>query len=121
MATENNATGLKMKRFENGEIDIDGTVNEFRSTLEQFAKQEKQEGTKISQALDRVLKRHNGVNFHLPTLADFTVRELTDDPEEAMVLGEKVKNFIRNHQEKFQITRGRSAGVKVLTPLKKTG
>ena len=111
-------------RSSNGSVDSDATMAKFQSTLSSFISESETESETIGSAIEAVLETHKGSRVNLDFLVSSTCRALNAQPENFKVLGDKVRQFVKDNScdkndagmpsdstKRLNVARGKGGGV----------
>jgi hypothetical protein len=109
-------------RSHDGGIDQDATIDKFKRTLSEFIAERDTENATIEAAVEKVLSC--GARVNMDFLVSAVCRELNADSANFKILGDKVRNFVRenscdkdgngmplNPTKRYHIGKGKGGGV----------
>jgi len=105
-------------RGEDGEMDIEGTVDKFRSDLLNYQVERETEAATIGAAVNAVFDEHPGARINMPALQSLALHKLNVQHENFKALQTRVAEYIRDHASHdrsegrlFKISKGLRGGV----------
>ncbi len=105
-----------VKRDVNGNVDVDATVSDLRTALEEYAALQKADTENIARAVNAVFdKNPNLKSINLPALASFACQEMGTNPAAYAETHERVCDYVRSAKSLYKIGKGRLGGVSRVT------
>lgn len=105
-------------RGEDGELDIEGTVDRFRSDLLNYQVERETEAATIGAAVNGVFDEHPGARINMPALQSLALQKLNVQPENFKALQTRVAEYVRENASGersdgrlFKIGKGVRGGV----------
>ena len=105
-------------RGEDGELDIEGTVDQFRSDLLNYQVERETEAATIGAAVNAVFDEHPGARINMPALQNLALQKLNVQPENFKALQTRVTEYVRENASGersdgrlFKIGKGVRGGV----------
>jgi len=105
-------------RTDSGEMDIDGTCEQFRSDLLNYQVERETEAATIGAAVNDVFDTHSGARINMPALQSLALQRLNVQPENFKALQTRVAEYVRENASPersdgrlFKIGKGKGGGV----------
>jgi hypothetical protein len=102
----------------NGSVDVDATVNSFRTALVSHLAERGIQDSVIAEAIATVFAQNKSTSpITTPTLIGLTLTALNAQPENFKRLGDQVKKFIQDNNKGdsslFVVSKGVNGGIRV--------
>lgn len=106
-------------RGSNGAIDIDASLEAWRTDLTVYASKESADLETIASAVDRVWQENSGLkSMNLDAIASFSMRHLPAvAPTAYNDVSDRIKDYVRSATDLFALTKGKGGGVQLLSRL----
>lgn len=105
-------------RGEDGELDVEGTVEKFRADVLNYQVERETEAATIGAAVNAVFDEYPGTRINMPALQTFALAKLNAQPENHKALQTRVAEYIRDNAaaersagQLFKIGKGVKGGV----------
>jgi hypothetical protein len=98
-----------------GEVDVAASANAYAVALTQWKQEHEIPTERIEQAVETVFDRTNG-KIPMPALVNFSVNELSDDPNAFKPLATRVHAYLTGQKKtgRLTVTNGKGGGVQRL-------
>ena len=113
---------VQVVRSETGSVDVQATVDNCTTALASYIR-ESEEGEVLCQtAVDAVFDQHKGAAINMPALVSLSQGWINTNVgvlkvNEYVPLGEKIGEYVRNHKDLYQISKGPKGGVRRISDL----
>lgn len=114
-----NKIEVQFVRGSDGSIDVDASLNAWRTDLEVYASKESADLATIADAVTRVWNDNPGLkSMNLDAIASFSMRHLPAvAPSAYNDVSERIKEYVRSATDLFALTKGKGGGVQLLSRL----
>lgn len=108
----------KFVKFDgSGNIDIQASVDQFRTNLEEYAVLQAADLETVGNAVEAVFDEYKGTRLNLPVLASFAAAKIGTTPKTHQDVCERVMTYVRSAKDKYVIGKGRTGGAARLKDL----
>lgn len=105
---------INLVRFEDGSINVDGTLDAAHSQLLNHIAARETETATIAAAVDELFTDKLGARLNMPYVVSQCQQKLNAQPENFKALGERVAQYVRDNAGEgglFKIGKGKGGGV----------
>jgi len=107
-------TTIKLSEFcvrdNTGNVNVTDTLSKFEGVLNQYQTSVQAEQNTIRSAIHAVFDNNRGTTLTMKVFKQLALQQMNAQPENYMVLNDKVRSFVRNSSE-FHVGRGAGGGV----------